>query len=397
VFYVTDLRHFEGVELDPEAPGPAVRLALYLRRIVRAATALQGRGPQPTALPCRRRPGRVPCPGHLIVELHDVPSEIRWQCPSCSEGGVIDGWQGALDDLSARSQSDDIGSPRRVVIPEKAYAMLLGELVLDHECEGMIYSARPHPEGVELLGTEDDFEELLSAVAAESNHAPTRKSQRRWDAIFECIDPSSGSSWLETSTDIFVEELALFELVASRTAIAEALHQKLETVALALGVTEQLARVYVTEENVRELARHTAVSLVDEQPGAELLDQPRTIPASIHVIGRSFTALAEVAHVRVLNEDAVGAHGALQVISLLGHLLDESPSTQSSPILLPQAALTRSARLLEATAQMIGEGAKADIPDESRKSLAEAFSRDAAILRALVSEHGASSGPLDMD
>jgi hypothetical protein len=275
--------------------------------------------------------------------------------------------------------------------------MLLGELVLDHECERMIYSARPHPEGVELLGTEDDFEELLSAVAAESNHAPTRKSQRRWDDIFECIDPSSGSTWLETSTDIFIEELAFFELVASRAAIAEALHQNLETVALALGVTEQLARVYVTEENVRELARHTALSLVDEQPGAELLDQPRTIPASIHVIGRSVTALAEVAHVRVLNEDAVGAHGALQVISLLGHLLNESPSTQRSPILLPQAALTRSARLLEATAQMIGGGAKADIPDESRKSLAEAFSRDAATLRALVSEHGASSGPLGMD
>jgi hypothetical protein len=46
---------------------------------------------------------------------------------------------------------------------------------------------------------------------------------------------------------------------------------------------------------------------------------------------------------------------------------------------------------------MIGGGAKADIPDESRKSLAEAFSRDAATLRALVSEHGASSGPLGMD
>jgi hypothetical protein len=99
----------------------------------------------------------------------------------------------------------------------------------------------------------------------------------------------------------------------------------------------------------------------------------------------------------VLNQDAVGAHGALQVISLLGHLLNESPSTQRDPILLPQAALTRSARLLEATALLIGEGAKADIPDESRKSLAEAFSRDAATLRALVSEHGASSGSSDMD
>jgi len=48
---VTDLRHFEGIELDPGAPAPALRLATHLRRIVRAATVFAGRGIQPTALP----------------------------------------------------------------------------------------------------------------------------------------------------------------------------------------------------------------------------------------------------------------------------------------------------------------------------------------------------------
>jgi hypothetical protein len=187
---------------------------------------------------------------------------------------MIDGWQGSLDDLSAGLQLHENGAQRSVLVSEKAYQTLLGELLLDQECQRMLYRARQHAQGVELLGTEDDFEELLSAVAAESNHASTRKLSRRWDDIFECLDPRSGSSWLETSTDIFVDELALFELVASRAAIAEALHQKLETVALALGVTEQLARVYVTEENIRELARHTAVSLVDEQPGALISRAP---------------------------------------------------------------------------------------------------------------------------
>ncbi|MGH9029614.1 MAG: hypothetical protein ACRDV4_08380, partial [Acidimicrobiales bacterium] len=81
MFYVTDLRHFEGVELDPEAPAPARALACYLRRIVRAATSVPGPGGHPSAIPCRRRPGRRPCPGRILVERQDLPSRVHWACP----------------------------------------------------------------------------------------------------------------------------------------------------------------------------------------------------------------------------------------------------------------------------------------------------------------------------
>jgi hypothetical protein len=106
VFSTTDLRHFEGIELDPEAPAPALRLAQYLRRITRAETTLGGTGLHGTALPCRRRLGRIPCPGLLVVDRQDVPPRIHRECPVCREAGVIDGWQGPDDDLSAISYSD---------------------------------------------------------------------------------------------------------------------------------------------------------------------------------------------------------------------------------------------------------------------------------------------------
>ncbi len=160
----------------------------------------------------------------------------------------------------------------------------------------------------------------------------------------------------------------------------------------ALDITEQSARGYLEEEDLRELAREAAVKLADEQPGANLYEQPRTIPVSLQTIGRIIAALAETAQVRVLNADAVGAHGALQLMSLLGQFLHEIPAEQPGPVVLPRALLTRSARLLEATAQMVRDGfvVSPDIPVDDASALAEAFARDAGILRALV---GGSAGP----
>jgi len=57
--------------------------------------------------------------------------------------------------------------------------------------------------------------------------------------------------------------------------------------------------------------------------------------------------------------------------------------------------LTRGARLLEATALMVREGVVVppDIPVDDAPALAEAFARDAGMLRALVSGSGTSPPP----
>lgn len=394
MFHVTDLRHFEGIELDPDAPAPALRLVRHLYRIVSGATATRDRGPHATALPCRRRPGRLACPGRLVVGLQDQPPRINWECPACGEAGSIEGWQGLPPDLSGVARPDEDDELTSVVLPEKTYQLLLDELYMDRQCERLLYSARLGPDGVELSGPEEDFEELVGVVAFEANHAPTKKLQRRWDDVCEHLEPRR-RTWMERSTDVVLDELSSFHLVVARPQLAELVRQRLAAVATGLGISEQSARRYVDDESLRGLARQAALELAVEQPGADLHGQPRTIPVPLGTLGRTIAALAEAGHVRVVNADAVGANGALDLVSLLGQILHERPDPAIGPVLLPQAALARAARLMEATAEMLRQGAfvAANLPVDSAATLASALVRDASTLRALVSEHGTSPGP----
>jgi hypothetical protein len=398
VFYVTDLRHFEGIDLDPDAPGPAIRFARYLRRMVLAATASPERGPRATALPCRRRPGRAPCPGRLVVERQDVPSQVNWQCPFCGEAGRIDGWQGSEYDLSTPPSSgvaqDLEAQGKTVVLPEASYWLLLDGLMLDRGCERLLYTAEPVTDGVGLSGDEGDFEELEGYVAFEANHAVTKKAQRKWDDIFARLR-GEPLDWLEHGTEVVLKELSDLGLVAARQHVTGMLSRHLATLATGLGITERSVQRYIDDANLRELARHIAVELAAEQPGADLLAQPRNLPVPFKTLVRLVTALAEAGHVRVENADAVGAHGALQILSLLGQVLYDLPGPPTDAVLLPQAALVRGARLLDATADMLRQGAAVsrDLPTGSAGGLATAFARDAGSLRALLEQHGTPAGP----
>jgi len=90
-----------------------------------------------------------------------------------------------------------------------------------------------------------------------------------------------------------------------------------------------------------------------------------------------------------LNADTVGVHGALQMISLVTQVLLELPEESGESLLLPRAALTRTARLLDALAQMVRAGAvvSPDLPGDAGPALADAFARDASTLRSLLGEN----------
>ena len=97
---VTDISNLQ--QPDGSLPkGQAGRLALFLGRIVSAASMLQPGQSQMSPLRCRRRPNRRPCRGviEIIRPLKNV--EINWRCDECGDHGAITNWRETRWDLSA--------------------------------------------------------------------------------------------------------------------------------------------------------------------------------------------------------------------------------------------------------------------------------------------------------
>jgi hypothetical protein len=181
---VTDLTHF--LNLAEEAPGPARRLSTFLCSIVRAASAGDADVAWTSALPCRRRPARRPCPGHLVVFRPVSPEPIRWNCSACDDEGFISGWQGSPFDLRRRGLT--LARPvNAVVLPVEVAATLRELQLLDIDCERLVYRMSSRGDHVVMAATDDDIEEFCGYLAAESNREPNRRRQRRLDAALDTL------------------------------------------------------------------------------------------------------------------------------------------------------------------------------------------------------------------
>lgn len=129
---VTDLDHL--LDLPPDTPGPARRLAEHLGSIVRAATAGDAGTAWETALPCRRRPANRACPGRMIVLRSDAGTPIRWQCSICPDAGVVSNWEDSPFDLRRRRLT--IAEPTNDHIIANQTAAALRDLqLLDPDCQ----------------------------------------------------------------------------------------------------------------------------------------------------------------------------------------------------------------------------------------------------------------------
>jgi len=80
--------------------GTAGRLARHFGAIVLAACSVAEGEWAETSHPCRRRPGRRPCPGHIVVLRSD--DTVRWRCTDCDDNGLIRGWRGSIWDVHER-------------------------------------------------------------------------------------------------------------------------------------------------------------------------------------------------------------------------------------------------------------------------------------------------------
>ena len=91
-----DLTHFSD-ERGRQSP-----LIVQMRAVVAASTTHPATTPQPTDVPCRRRPQHQPCPGRLHAHQEPARGEIHWFCPVCRDAGLIHHWQGTPHDRGGR-------------------------------------------------------------------------------------------------------------------------------------------------------------------------------------------------------------------------------------------------------------------------------------------------------
>lgn len=184
LMYVTDLNHF--LDLPEDAPGPARRLAGKLADIVRAASAGDAGQPWASALPCRRGPGRKPCPGPMTLTRTEPEVPIHWQCDSCGDDGIISNWAKSLYDLR-RHRLGSVDDIRTITLDNDTAATLRDLQFLDPDCERLVYAMRAARDGATLTASLDDLDELIGGVAAEGNHEPNRRRQHRLDAAYTVL------------------------------------------------------------------------------------------------------------------------------------------------------------------------------------------------------------------
>ncbi|HSS56030.1 MAG TPA: hypothetical protein VLK79_15395 [Gaiellales bacterium] len=192
--FVADLHHF--LDLPPDTPGPARRLAEHLGNIVRAASAGDAGPAWESALPCRRRPANRRCPGRMIVARTEPEGPIRWQCSVCDDDGVISNWADSPFDLRRRGLSV-AGTVNEFEISDELAAALRDLRLLDPDCERLVFRIRAHKHGALLAATDEDLDELTGFVAAEANHETNRRRQQRLDAAFDALSAAAqtASGW----------------------------------------------------------------------------------------------------------------------------------------------------------------------------------------------------------
>ncbi|MGZ4585897.1 MAG: hypothetical protein ACXVYI_16450 [Mycobacterium sp.] len=126
----------------------------------------------------------------IAIVWAEAAAPIRWWCTVCDDEGVISNWADTLYDLRRRRLSV-AGDVDAVIVSDGTAAVLRGLVLLDPDCQRLVFGMRAHPGGGVLLAGADDLEELIEFVAAEANHEPNRRRQHRLDAAFYALIESA--------------------------------------------------------------------------------------------------------------------------------------------------------------------------------------------------------------
>lgn len=203
-------------------------------------------------------------------------------------------------------------------------------------------------------------------------------------------------SWIAGKVDALVAELAAGGMHLDRDRAAAMINDRVTAIAGLLRVTEPTARRYLEDDAVRDIARQMLFEFVDEHPGADVFDLPRTVGVPLLLVGRVVAALAEAMQIRAANEtsdrleDVIATYG--QTISGMGQMITEAaarPSDHVAKVAFPPALLRRAARYLRvASDQAAAQGGHLPdgVPEDHRAALVSALRRDADDLTALANK-----------
>lgn len=186
--FITDMTHFEGIPSGPSHE-PARRIGRFFGAIVSAASVSPADKLIESALFCRRRPGRIRCLGHLQIRRDSISGVIFWHCSRCDDQGEISNWEGTSWNLS-RWAPDHVDNQKlhELVLTEDELQELKRSLILNPECECLLYGAIIAHGGIVIRATLEELEELEENIAADANHEEKRRRQRILDRIYERIE-----------------------------------------------------------------------------------------------------------------------------------------------------------------------------------------------------------------
>jgi hypothetical protein len=197
-------------------------------------------------------------------------------------------------------------------------------------------------------------------------------------------------SWIDGRVDVLLAELKDLGMSASRAAITDLVHERVQWVASQTGVTPAAARRYLTDDALRDLARTMVISVADETPGADILAAARSATVPVAALGRCIAGLAEAMMLRLVELDDLEhvrttCAQLAQALSAIGQViaeLDGDTSSAGNAVMMPPALVNRAARYLEAAATLVSNGVLPPEFDSTHAAgLAATFSNDAASLR----------------
>lgn len=224
----------------------------------------------------------------------------------------------------------------------------------------------------------------MNWIAVAGDSWPVCRPDLRADEWKTCGVPRR--TWLDGKVDVLVEELAASGMHLDRRHAGELITDRVRVVAALMRVTEATARKYLDEETVRDMARRMLFEFAGEQPGADLMEVPRTVRLARAFAGTVIAALAEAMQVRAANEPSDGLGGVVaaygQALSAFGQVIAAAaPGQAGDPggIMFPPALLRRAARYIGSAADLAADGGR--LPDgvgeAARGELAASLRRDA--------------------